>query len=181
MGVDIFDATDNDVSPDSHFFIWQGEAAYQRQLTKKLNLALKSFFQLRDRPLSFLKQTPRQLFIEGREEESFFVRGYLRDALVADNGVFASAELQANVWEIDRLNSMVQLTPFVDFGTAWNEDDDLELAESTLISVGLGLGLLVNDNFRARLDWGIPLIELDFDSDSLQEDGITFNIEYRPL
>ncbi|MEM9510426.1 MAG: ShlB/FhaC/HecB family hemolysin secretion/activation protein [Cyanobacteria bacterium P01_E01_bin.35] len=181
VGVDLFDATDNNESPDSHFFIWRGDVAYQRQLTNDLNLSLKSFFQLSDRPLSFLKQTPRRLFIEGREEESFFVRGYLRDSLVADNGVFASAELQADVWEIDRLNSIIQLIPFVDFGTAWNEDDDLELAESTLISVGLGLRLLVNDNFRARLDWGIPLIELDFDSGSLQEDGITFNIEYRPL
>ena len=69
------------------------------------------------------------------------LRGYRRNALTGDKGIFASAELQANVLKIDRLNSIFQLTPFVDFGTVGN-NDDLELAESTLISVGLGLRLL---------------------------------------
>ena len=180
FGVDIFDATNNDDSPDTIFFLWRGQTSYHRKLTDDLTLSFKSLFQLSDRPVVFSEIIPRTLFIDGRESETFMLRGYPRNALIADNGIFASAELQANVLKIDRLNSIFQLTPFVDFGTVGN-NDDLELAESTLISLGLGLRLLVNDNFRARVDWGIPLIDLNFDTGSLQEDGVTFNIEYRPL
>jgi len=108
------------------------------------------------------------------------MRGYRRNSLQGDNGIFASAEFQANVLKIDNLNAVFQLTPFVDFGVAWN-NDDLEIEDSTLISAGLGMRLLVNDNFRARVDWGIPLVDQDLDRGSLQEDGVTFNLEYRFL
>ncbi len=180
LGVDIFDATENDRQPDTNFFIWRGQTFYVRQLTDGLTLYLNSILQLSDRPLVYLEQTPISLFTIDREEEAFILRGYRRGVLQADNGVFASVELRANVLKIDSLNSLFQLTPFVDFGTAWN-DDDLELDKNTLISAGLGIRLLVNENFRARVDWGIPLIERDFDGGSLQEDGVTFNIEYRPF
>ncbi len=172
FGANIFDATNNDDSPDTIFFLWRGQTSYHRKLTDDLTLSFKSLFQLSDRPLVFSETIPRNLFIDGRESETFMLRGYRRNALQADKGIFASAELQANVLKIDQLNSIFQLTPFVDFGTVGN-NDDLELAESTLISLGLGLRLLVNDTFRARVDWGIPLIDLDFDTGSLQEDGVT--------
>ena len=180
VGVDLFDATDNAMSPDSHFVLWRGQTNYQRLLSEDIAFSLKSLFQLSDRPLVFLEQSPRKLFTVGREEETFILRGYSQSSLQADNGFFASAELQANVLELENLKSTLQLTPFIDFGTAWN-DNEVELEESTLISLGLGLRLLVSDSFRARVDWGIPLIEQDFDRGSLQEDGITFNIEFRPL
>ena len=180
LGVDLFDATQNADDPDSNFFIWRGQTSYLRQLTSDLNLSLKSYWQLSDRPLVFFEQTPRKLFTLAREEESFILRGYGKNTLEGDNGVYASAELRANVLKINRLNSVLQFTPFIDFGTAWN-NDDLEFDESTLVSAGLGIRLLVNDNFRARVDWGIPLIEQELDRGSLQEDGITFNIEYRPF
>ena len=180
LGVDIFDATQNADDPDSNFFIWRGQTSYLRQLSTNFNLSLKYYWQLSDRPLFYFEKTPRKLFTLAREEESFILRGYGKNTLRGDNGVYASAELQANVLKIDKLNSVLQFTPFIDFGTVWN-NDDLEFEESTLIAAGLGIRLLVNDNFRARVDWGIPLIELETDGGSLQEDGITFNIEYRPF
>ena len=182
LGVDLFDATQNADDPDSNFFIWRGQTSYLRKLTSDLNLSFKSYWQLSDRPLVYFQQYPQKLFTLGREEEAFILRGYRTNALAGDNGVYATAELQANVLKIDKLNSVLQLTPFVDFGTAWNDsDNDFELEESTLIAAGLGIRLLVNENFRARVDWGIPLIDLETDRGSLQEDGITFNIEYRPF
>lgn len=180
VGVNAFDATDNDDAPDSNFVLWRGQASYLRKFTKDLSLSFNSYLQFSDRPLVYLEQTPFKLFTIGREEEAFILRGYRRSSLQADNGVFATTEFRANVLKIDSLNSIIQLTPFIDFGTAWN-DDDVELDESTLISTGLGIRLLVNDNFRARVDWGFPLIERDLDGGSLQEDGVTFNIEYRPF
>ena len=180
FGIDIFDATNNEDAPDSKFFIWRGQTSYLRQVTKDLNLSLKSYWQVSDRPLVDLEQSPRKLFTISAEEETFIMRGYRRNSLQGDNGIFASAELQASVLKIDNLNAVFQLTPFIDFGTAWN-NDDLEFENSTLISAGLGMRLLVNDNFRARVDWGIPLVDQDLDRGSLQEDGVTFNLEYRFL
>ncbi|MGD1922456.1 MAG: ShlB/FhaC/HecB family hemolysin secretion/activation protein, partial [Pleurocapsa sp.] len=180
LGVDIFDATQNDNAPDSNFFIWRGQTTYLRKITPDLELSLQSYWQLSDRALVYFEQNPRKLFTLCREEKAFILRGYARNSLAGDNGVFASTELEATVLEIDSLNAVLQLIPFIDFGTAWN-NDDLELDESTLIAAGLGIRLLVSDNFRARVDWGIPIIERDLDRSSLQEDGVTFNIEYRPF
>lgn len=57
------------------------------------------------------------------------------------------------------------MTPFVDFGNAWNdsgrEDTEIELNSNILLSIGLGLRLQLEDNLTARLDWGIPLISVD--------------------
>lgn len=179
LGVDIFDATDNDGEFDTNFFIWRGQTSYLRKLTNHLTLSFKSYMQLSDRALVSFELAPRRLFNLGTEE-TFILRGYRQNSLVSDNGVFATAELQGNVGKIPDINATLQVIPFVDFGTAWNSDDT-EFIEPTLVSVGLGLRMLVNDNFRARVDWGVPLVDLDFNGDSLQEEGVTFNLEYRPL
>ena len=118
LGVDLFDATQNADDPDSNFFIWRGQTSYLRRLTTDINLSFKSYWQLSDRPLVYFQQNPRKLFALAREEEAFILRGYGKNSLAGDNGVYASAELQANVLKIDKLNSVLQLTPFIDFGTA---------------------------------------------------------------
>ena len=108
------------------------------------------------------------------------MRGYPQDALLADNGFFASAELRTNIVKIPEWNTTLQLSPFLDFGTVWNSDD-FPLQKESLLSVGLGLRLLVNDIFTARLDWGIPLNDFDNSIDSLQADGLYFSLELRPF
>ena len=180
LGVDVFDDTTNDDAPDTNFFIWRGQTWYLRKLTPDITLSLKSYFQLADRALVASEQTIQELFTVGREESTFILRGYRQNSLVADRGIFASAELQASIVQIPQWKTTLQIAPFIDFGTAWN-DDDVEIDEPTLTSVGLGLRLLVGNNFRARVDWGLPLVDVDSFSDNLQEDGITFNLEYRPF
>jgi hypothetical protein len=42
----------------------------------------------------------------------------------------------------------------------------------------------MEERLTARLDWGIPLIELDdpnAEGNSLQQDGLYFQIEYTPF
>jgi len=51
------------------------------------------------------------------------------------------------------------LPPFVDVGTTWNSFGRVQT--NTLASVGLGLRWQQGDRFTARLDWGIPLVEVD--------------------
>ncbi len=174
IGIDAFDATINseDGIPDSKFFSWRGQAQYLRQLTPDIGLLLRSDVQVTDRPLLPLEQ-----FSLGG---AFTVRGYRQDALVTDNGFFASAELRTTIARIPKWSTTIQLTPFTDFGIAWN-NNGLELDKNTLVSVGIGLRLLVSDYFTARLDWGIPLVDLEDSGDSLQENGIYFSIELRPF
>ena len=62
-----------------------------------------------------------------------------------------------------------------DIFTVW------EINNSTLPSVGIGLNFSRGNNFNARLDWGIPLVNIETESNSLQEDGIYFSLDYNFL
>ena len=172
IGIDAFDATINsdDDIPDSKFFSWRGQGQYLRQLTSDIGLLLRSDVQVSDRPLLPLEQ----ISLGG----AFTVRGYRQDALVTDNGFFASAELRTTIARIPKWSTTIQLTPFTDFGVAWN-NNGLDLDQNTLVSVGIGLRVLASDLLTARLDWGIPLIDLEDSGDTLQENGIYFSIELR--
>ncbi|MEM9272633.1 MAG: ShlB/FhaC/HecB family hemolysin secretion/activation protein [Cyanobacteria bacterium P01_F01_bin.143] len=173
LGVNLFDATinDNDV-PDSKFLAWRGQAQYLSLLSDELTLLLRSDFQLADRPLVAVEQ-----FSLGG---ALSVRGYRQDLLLGDNGLFNSAELRATILRIPQWETIIQLTPFVDFGKVWNLDN-VVLDKNTLVSTGIGLRLQVSDYLAARLDWGIPLVDLEVDGDSLQEDGVYFSLELQPF
>jgi hemolysin activation/secretion protein len=105
-------------------------------------------------------------------------RGYRQDLILGDNGIFASAELRIPVLRIDRIDGVLQVAPFFEIGTVWN-NDNLEIETNTLPSVGLGLNFTAGKRLNARLDWGISLAEVDTDSNSLQENGVYFSIDYQ--
>ena len=173
MGVDAFDATiNNGDRPDSKFFAWRGQAQYLQLLSDDFTLLLRSDFQVAERGL-----VPTEQFSLGG---GLNVRGYRQDALLGDNGWFNSAEIRATILRIPRWQASLQLTPFVDLGTVWNSDD-LELDTNTLVSTGIGLRLQISDYFASRLDWGIPLVDLDTEGDSLQEEGVYFSLELQPF
>ena len=173
LGIDAFNATINNDSPDGEYFAWRGQAQYLRLLGADTLLLLRTDLQLSDRPL-----VPLEQFSLGGQ---LSVRGYRQDALLADNGMFASAEVRIPVFRIPEWQTVMQVTPFVDFGTVGNNRDS-DLDENTLWSVGLGLRLNIGNNLNARIEWGIPLVDLDDrDKDSLQENGIYFRLEYRPF
>ena len=173
LGVNLFDATINSGDrPDSNFLAWRGQAQYLRSLGSRFNLLLRSDFQASDRPL-----VPVEQFSLGG---AFSVRGYRQDALLGDNGLFGSAEVRTTVAQIPKLNTSIQLTPFVDFGKVWNSDD-LTFDTNTLVGTGIGLRVQSGDWFAARIDYGISLVDLDSSGDSLQEDGVYFSIEVKPF
>ncbi|MFS0518413.1 hypothetical protein ACEYW6_27360 [Nostoc sp. UIC 10607] len=69
------------------------------------------------------------------------------------------------------------MIPFADFRFGWNAGT--ENPESNMLaSVGLGLQWRGGENFSARLDWGIPLIRVDSDVRTWQENGVLFSIQY---
>ena len=170
FGINVFDATVNQRAPDSRYFSWRGQAQYLRLLAPDTVFLVRSDIQLAPRSLF-----PQEQFSLGG---GLSVRGYRQDALLADNGVFISSEFRLPIMRVRDWNTTLQLTPFFDFGTVWNSNE-LEFSEPTLASTGVGLRLQVGTRFSAQLDWGIPLIDIDTNGDSWQEDGIYFYLKYR--
>jgi hemolysin activation/secretion protein len=173
LGINAFGATINDDSqPDGKFLAWRGQAQYLRLLNSNFTLLLRSDLQVANDALL----STEQFSLGG----GLNVRGYRQDALLGDNGWFNSAEIRATVLRIPQAQISLQLTPFVDFGKVWNSDD-LELDTNTLVSTGIGLRLQISDYFTSSLTWGIPLVDIDTEGDSLQEDGIYFSLELKPF
>lgn len=169
VGLDAFDSTINDDAPDSRFVSWQGQAQWVNLLAEDTLFILRGELQLTGDSLVPLEQ----IGLGGRRT----VRGYRQDLLLTDNGLLISAEVSIPV--IRSQNSRVQIIPFFDVGTGWNVGSSVPTPDTnTILGTGLGLQWQQGDRFSARLDWGIPLTDIDADGDSLQEDGIYFSIRY---
>ena len=178
LGIGAFDATINNNDPDSRFLSWQGQAQWVRLLAPDTLLLIRTNVQLADSAL-----VPLEQFGLGGIES---VRGYRQDALLAYNGVFASAELRLPIYRRQEQQLTLQLTPFVDFGTVWDDSvrsvENLNPSDSdTLASIGLGLRFQLGDRLSARFDWGIPLIDIDSRERTLPEKGLYFSIQYNPF
>lgn len=89
------------------------------------------------------------------------VKGYRQDLALGDNGVFFGAETRIPILRFQRINEVLQLAPFVDLGAIWNSNDT-QISNDFLAAVGIGLNFKAGNGFEARLDWGIPLVDVDF-------------------
>ncbi|MEH1822920.1 MAG: ShlB/FhaC/HecB family hemolysin secretion/activation protein [Nostoc sp.] len=177
LGIGAFNATINNSEPDSRYFLWRGQLIYLRLLGQAKGqpaiaptLLLRSNVQLATSSLLSIEQ-----FSVGGQGT---VRGYRQDVLLSDNGIFASAELRLPVARFPELQGTLQVAPFIDFGTVWNTDRE-NPSPNTLVGSGLGLLWQMGDKFTARLDWGIPLINIDNSKRTWQENGVYFQMEYK--
>ena len=89
-----------------------------------------------------------------------------------------STELRLPILKTSRNNGVLQVTPFIDLGTGWNNGEN-DPNPNTLVGAGLGL-LWQQGNFAARIDYGIPLVSIDTDKSTLQDNGIYFSLRYNP-
>ncbi len=171
LGTGAFDATNNATAPDGEFFSWRGQAQYVRLLAPDTILLLRTDAQLANRAL-----VPLEQFGLGGQQT---VRGYRQDLLLSDNAFFASAEVRYPIVRIPQLGGILYLTPFVDVGTVSNVtlSGRQEFDNSTIVSTGLGLNWQ-SSQFNARLDWGIPLVDVNSRNNNLQEDGLHFSLNY---
>ncbi|MEI2579877.1 ShlB/FhaC/HecB family hemolysin secretion/activation protein [Scytonema sp. PRP1] len=180
FGIDAFNATINRNPPDSRFFVWRGQFQWVRlfglyldNLPTAPTLLFRTDVQLADRPLALVEQ-----FGLGGIDS---IRGYRQDALLTDNGVLASIEFRLPVARIREWQTVVQLIPFAEVGYGWDRGDLQLPGPNTIASVGLGLQVVQSRYFRARLDWGIPLVNLDSEKRTWQENGIYFSLELNPF
>lgn len=174
LGLGAFNATVNDDAADSRFFAWHGQAQWVRLLAPDTLLLVRGDLQLADSEL-----VPLEQFGLGGQES---VRGYRQDAFLSDNGAFISTELRLPILRVgSRQQGVLQLIPFVDIGTAWNSSGKNNPSPNTLASVGLGLQWQQSERFKVRLDWGIPLVDVDLRERTWQENGLYFSVIYTPF
>lgn len=179
LGISAFNATVNNDAPDSSFLYWRGQGQWVRLLAPDTVLLIRGDVQLSTDAL-----VPIEQFGLGGQAS---VRGYRQDALLTDNGAFASAELRLPILRSSRQRWVLQLTPFIDAGTTWDNSGRTDansntIDTDTLASVGLGLRYQLGDRLTARFDWGIPLIDISSQGeDTWQENGLYFSFEYNPF
>ncbi|MBE9066954.1 ShlB/FhaC/HecB family hemolysin secretion/activation protein, partial [Leptolyngbya cf. ectocarpi LEGE 11479] len=172
LGTDWFDATRNSGDrPDGQFLSWQGQAQWVKALDRDTLFLARLTGQLSDGPMLSLEQ-----FRLGGQGS---VRGYRQDQATTDNGVFASVEMRFPLLELPRLDSTVQIAPFVDYGLGWNRGGQADPDPNHLLSIGTGLLWQTSDRITARLDFGIPLIDPGPEGNSLQESGVLISVTGR--
>lgn len=155
IGLDIFDTTINDsTGADGLYWSWQGQTQWLREFSSFSLLSSLSLQLSPDRLLPL-----EQIAIGGFNS----VRGYRQNLLIGDNGVSGSLELRYPIYSGNV--GQFSLIPFFDLGAVWSNSIEEE-KNDFLASIGLGISYELNDSIRARLDYGIPLVELDEELDS---------------
>jgi hemolysin activation/secretion protein len=169
FGIDAFDATINDIGTDGRFFSWLGQFQWVEQLSPRALLVTRINAQLTPDSLLSLER-----FSIGGVDT---VRGYAHNQRVGDNGIVGTVEVRLPLTSNPRI---LQLSPFFEIGTVWN-NRDANPETATIAGLGLGLNWLISPDLSLRLDYGIPLIEVDDEGDSLQDNGLYFSLRYQPF
>lgn len=112
------------------------------------------------------------------------VRGYRKNALLGDRGLFASAEYQVPASELFNVGEGGLFDParfvfglFVDAATVDNADQ-LDPITDSISSAGLTVAWEINDNATLSAYWGHAFEDLPF-SDDFQDDGFGFQLVAR--
>lgn len=168
LGLDIFEATNNDSGIDGQFFSWLAQFQWFEQVSPRLLMLTRFGVQLTPNAL-----LPIERFSLGGIDT---VRGYAQNQLVVDNAVTGSLEFRL---PISNDPNKIQLTSFLDVGIGWNNQTPYP-EQSFLLGTGLGVRWAVNPNIFLRLDYGIPLVSVNDTGDSWQEDGLYFLVNYQP-
>ncbi|HCF26906.1 MAG TPA: ShlB/FhaC/HecB family hemolysin secretion/activation protein, partial [Cyanobacteria bacterium UBA11049] len=174
LGLDILDATVNDTGADGRFFSWLGQFQWVQALNERKDTTLVASTAAQLTGDSLL---PLEQFSIGGVNT---VRGYRANQRVGDSGIFGSVEVRLPLIRDGDNFGLLQIAPFLDAGTIWNNNGEAIASSNTLVSIGLGLRWQ-NSRLSARLDWGIPLVPVAKQGDTLQDNGIYFSIRVQPF
>ncbi|MEQ9484218.1 ShlB/FhaC/HecB family hemolysin secretion/activation protein [Coleofasciculus sp. F4-SAH-05] len=176
FGTGLFDATENsDVDqdfPDGQFVSWLAQIQRVQIINPDNFLIIQA-----DLQLAFDSLLPAQQFVIGGGQS---VRGYRQNVRAGDNGFRISVEDRITLERDESGIATFVLAPFFDVGYVWNRGTNPnELLDQTFIA-GLGLGVLWEPlpNLNLRLDYGLPLVDLDDRGENAQDDGFYFSVNY---
>ena len=180
VGVDIFDATDNEVPnsqgdyiPDGQFFSWLAQIQRVQVLNDNNFLIIQGDLQLT--PHSLL---PSEQFAIGGGQS---IRGYRQNARSGDNGIRFSIEDRITIAKNEAEEPIFVIAPFFNMGAVWNVENNPNQVPDKNFLAALGLGLLWQpaEGLNLRLDYAPPLIDLEDDQEyDIQDDGLHFSVNY---
>lgn len=173
FGIGAFDATINsDPIPDGRFFSWLAQFQRVQRLNQNNLLIAQAEVQLTPNPL-----LPSQQFVVGGGQS---VRGYRQNIRAGDNGIKFSLENRITTQHDAAGNPSLQIAPFVDLAYVWNVDDNPNSLQKQKFLAGLGMGILYQPipSLNLRLDYGLPLVNLDDRATNAQDDGFYFSLSY---
>ena len=178
FGTNLFNATTNDdPTPDGQFLSWFGQIQRAQRLGKGNILLLSGDLQLTPNTL-----LPAQQFVIGGGPS---VRGFRQNARAGDNGFRFSIEDRIAVVSDAAGQPALQLAPFIDVGAIWNTTGNPNVLPRQRFLLGVGLGVLWDrafgiDDLKFRLDYALPLVDLDDRGSNLQDNGFFFQLQYNP-
>ncbi len=173
VGTGLFDATTNtDPTPDGRFFSWSGQLQRVQRLGDNHLLIIQTDLQLT--PDSLL---PAQQFVIGGGQS---LRGYRQNARSGDNGFRFSIEDRITLERNDAERPIFQLAPFIDVGAVWNVEGNPNPLPSQTFLTAIGVGVLweIIPGLNLRLDYALPLVELDDKGNNAQDEGFYFSVNY---
>lgn len=175
FGTKVFDATENSGAiPDGQFFNWLGQVQLAQWLGDDHLWITSGDLQLTPDGLLASEQ-----FVIGGV---YSVRGYRQNARIGDNGFHFSTEDRITLLSDKAGRPWFQIVPFVDMGRTWNVSDNPNPQSDQRFLIGAGLGLLIEPfrDFKVRVDYGFPFIDLDDKGDDVQDNGFYFSVGYQP-
>ena len=160
-------------TPSSAFLSWLGQIQRVQVLGSDTILIGSLDTQLSADPL-----LPSQQFVIGGGQS---VRGFRQNVRSGDNGIRLSLESRFVVARNEEGRTILQLAPFADLGTVWNNSKNLNVLSNQNFLAGGGLGILFEPikRLNLRLDYAIPFVNLSDRGSNLQESSLYFSIGYQ--
>lgn len=177
FGTGLFDATANSGSvPDGQFFSWLLQGQRLQRLNDRHLLVFGGDLQLTPDTL-----LPSQQFSIGGGQS---VRGFRQSARSGDNGFRLSIEDRITIRRVPSGDPEFQLAPFADLGYVWNTPGNPNPSSDQTFLAGVGMGVIFDwlfgvEGFSARVDYALPLVDLEDRGDNAQDRGFYFRVNYR--
>ena len=174
LGTGWLDATINpDPDPDGRFLSWFGQIQRVQILNDSHFLIMGADIQLTPNTL-----LPSQQFVLGGAQS---VRGYRQNARIGDHGVRLFLEDRITLEKNAAGASTFQIAPFFNAGWVWNNPDNQNILPQEQFLASLGMGILWQPlpGLDLRLDYGLPLVELEDQGQNAQDEGFHFSVRYQ--
>jgi hemolysin activation/secretion protein len=110
------------------------------------------------------------------------VRGFRQNVRSADNGVRLSVEDRITIKRDAAGNQTLALALFIDTGWVWNQANNPDTqfpSQNFLAGIGLGVIWQPTSQWNIRVDYGLPLVNLQDRGTNIQDSGFYFSVNYK--
>jgi hemolysin activation/secretion protein len=172
LGTGLFGAT-YVTTPSAAFLSWLGQIQRVQVLGSDTILITSLDTQLSADPL-----LPSQQFVIGGGQS---LRGFRQNVRSGDNGIRLSVESRFVVARNEDGRTVLQLAPFIDVGSVWNNSRNLNALPNQNFLAGGGVGILYEPikRLNLRLDYALPFVNLSDRGSNLQESSLYFSIGFQ--